>query len=103
MTDQQQPPTAPERLALTPALRELKRRFIVPNDAIVDLVRPRQRPGIFDYFYCPYAPCCSQCVGIFTFREVLGHLRRVHEHATGRIKALVNAGLPKVPMRRING
>ena len=88
---------------LSPALQELKRRFIVPDDAIVDLVKPRQRAGIFDYFYCPYAPCCSQCVGIFTFRDLMGHLLKVHEHRAQRIKKLVNKGLPKVPMRQING
>jgi hypothetical protein len=81
-------------------LDELKRRFIVPADAVVDLVKPRRRAGILDYFYCPYAPCCSRCVGVFTFREALDHLRRVHKHDAGRIKKLVASGLPQVPMRR---
>lgn len=86
---------------LSPALQELKRRFIVPNEAIADLVRPRSRTGIFDYFYCPYAPCCSQCGGIFSFRESLHHLRRVHGHTAEQIRSLVAKGLPEVPMRTI--
>lgn len=80
-------------------LAELKRRFIVPNDAIVDLVKQRHRTSVFVHFYCPYSPCCSQCVGIFTFRELMGHLRRVHHHGAERIKQLVKKGLPKVPAR----
>jgi hypothetical protein len=86
-------------MQLTPELQRLKERFIVPVETVADLVRPRKRVGVFDYFYCPYAPCCSQCVGIFRFREVLHHLRRVHQHHAGRIKKLVREGLPKVPMR----
>lgn len=87
---------------LSPALQELKRRFIVLPDAVADLVKPRQRRSVFDYYYCPYAPCCSDCKGIFTFREVLAHLQRIHRHRSARIKSLVAAGLPKVPDRAPN-
>lgn len=86
---------------LSPALQELKRQFIVPNEAIIDFVKPRRRSSIFDFYYCPYAPCCSDCRGIFTFREVLGHLRRIHQHGSERIKKLVAKGLPRVPEKRI--
>jgi hypothetical protein len=90
-------------MQLTPELQRLKQRFIVPVEAVADLLRPRKRMGVFEYFYCPYAPCCSQCVGIFTFREALDHLRRVHQHSTERIKKLVREGLPTVSTRERQG
>lgn len=86
-------------MELSAQLLALKQRFIVPDSAVADLIKPRQRKGIFDYFYCPYAPCCSQCRGIFRFREILSHLRRVHAQGSAKIKALVSAGLPRVPDR----
>lgn len=85
---------------LTPRLTELKSRFIIPNEAVADLVRARHRQNAVGYYYCPYAPCCSDCRSIFTFREVLGHLRKVHEHDSGRVKRLVAKGLPRVPEKR---
>lgn len=87
---------------LTPRLAELKRQFIVPNEAITGLVKPRHRRSVFSYYYCPYAPCCSDCKGIFTFREVLGHLQRVHLKNGLQIKALVAKGLPVVPERGLS-
>ena len=79
---------------LSPRLVELKRRFVVP----VGQLPPVHRKEAVRYYYCPYAPCCSQCAGIFTLREVLGHLRRTHEHDVERIKKLLAKGLPTVPM-----
>lgn len=88
-------------MQLSPRLAELKRQFIVPVEAVADLVRPRQRRSVFDYYYCPYAPCCSDCKGIFTFRETLAHLRRTHEHGSKQIRKLIARGLPKVPDKRM--
>jgi hypothetical protein len=85
---------------LTPALKSLKRQFIVSPESIVDLVKPRPRNLLLEHFYCPYAPCCSQCEGIFTFREALHHLRRTHERGTVEIKEMVKDGLPLVPKKR---
>lgn len=80
-------------------LEELRQQFILSVEEFEGLTKPRKRKSVAAYFYCPYAPCCSQCSGIFTFRESLDHLRRVHEHGIGKIKELVAAGLPEVPMR----
>lgn len=83
---------------LSPELQELKRKFIVPvGTIIVPRPAPRRPRAISLYYYCPFAPCCSECVGIFTFREALSHLRRTHEKTTDEIKRLVHAGLPPVP------
>lgn len=86
-------------MAESPRLQELKRQFIVPNHATVDLVKPVHRRGVFDYYYCPFAPCCSDCKGIFSFREVLDHLRRTHQRGPVQVKELVAKGLPRVPER----
>lgn len=84
---------------LSAALLNLKQRFIVPSDTVVDLVRPKARGPLGQMFYCPFAPCCSDCKGVFTFREVLHHLRRVHDKDRLAIKGLVRRGLPIVPER----
>lgn len=84
---------------LSAELRRLKKLFIVPDDAVVDLVKPRERAVLAAMLYCPYAPCCSDCKGVFTFREVLAHLRRVHEKTAAQIRSLVREGLPVVPER----
>lgn len=84
---------------LSAELQRLKELFIVPNDAVVDLMKPKTRGVLTEKFYCPFAPCCSDCKGLFTFRETLHHLRRVHKKDVSEIKALVSHGLPVVPER----